>query len=75
MQLTLDDMRHFIRNLNEVFEPRIAASIVRQIQQSEPKVYIDGQLGAPLEYGPGAKQHALTEGQLDLAEYVQSAGH
>lgn len=54
MQRVLNHVSHVFRGLMEVFEPRIASSIVKQIQQSNPKVYVDGQAGAPLEYGAAA---------------------
>jgi hypothetical protein len=41
-------------NLLEGLEAWQATSIVAQIRQSEPKVYVDGQLVAPLKYGPAA---------------------
>ena len=35
-------------------EARRAEKIRAKIQQSDPKVYVDGQLAGPLEYGPAA---------------------
>jgi hypothetical protein len=40
-----------------------ATNIVAQIQQSEPKVYVNGQLVAPLQYGPAATMDVQVPGE------------
>lgn len=48
----------------EGFEAWRATSILTQIRQSEPKVYVDGQLvRGPLEYGPGGRMDVLVPGE------------
>jgi hypothetical protein len=37
--------------------------LVERIRQSEPKVYVDGQLAAPLEYGHGASMNVQVPGE------------
>jgi hypothetical protein len=59
---TLNHFKHLYQGLMEVFEPRIATSIVAQIRQSDPKVYVDGQLAAPLEYGNAATMNVQVPG-------------
>jgi hypothetical protein len=49
-------------NFLEAREARRAASIVATIRQSEPKVYVDGRLVAPLEYGPAARMDVQVPG-------------
>ena len=39
-----------------------STSIVAQIRQSEPKVYVEGQLVAPLAYGPAARMDVQVPG-------------
>jgi hypothetical protein len=46
----------------EGFEVRMAAGIVARIRQSEPKVYVEGQLVAPLEYGRAATMDVQVPG-------------
>lgn len=41
--------------------------IVRQVRESDPKVYVDGLVAAPLEYGPGASMKVQVPGD---GEYV-----
>jgi hypothetical protein len=57
---------HALNQLYENFlkglEAWQATSIVAQIQRSEPKVYVDGQLVAPLKYGPGARMDVQVPG-------------
>ena len=50
--------------LNQMYEDLLeglqvwqATGIVAQIRQSDPKVFVDGQLVAPLGYGPGASMN------------------
>ena len=62
MQRVLNHVNHVYRGLMEFFEPRMALNIVKQIQQSDPKVYVDGQLGAPLEYGGAATMNVKVPG-------------
>ena len=40
-----------------------ATSIAAQIRQSEPKVYVDGELVGPLEYGPAATMNVQVPGE------------
>jgi hypothetical protein len=49
---------HFLEGL----EAWRATSIVAQIRQSEPKVYVDGQLVAPLKFGPAARMDVQVPG-------------
>jgi hypothetical protein len=49
--------------LFESLEAWLATSMVSQIRQSEPKVYVDGQLVAPLVYGPAASMTVYVPGQ------------
>ncbi|HVP45043.1 MAG TPA: hypothetical protein VMT32_00620 [Bryobacteraceae bacterium] len=56
----LRDLR-LVRILNQLYEDFLngleawqSTIITRQIRQSDPKVYVDGLLVAPLEYGPAA---------------------
>lgn len=44
------------------FEAHQASRIVAQVRQSEPKVYVDGQLVAPLEYGPATRMDVQVPG-------------
>ena len=46
----------------EGFEPWLAPSIVTQIRQSEPGVYVDGRVMGPLEYGQGARMDVQVPG-------------
>jgi hypothetical protein len=64
--------KSFVQSL----EARRAADIVARIRQSEPKVYVDGQLAAPLEYGPAAKinVHIPGEGVYSIISYPGLAG-
>lgn len=43
-------------------ETRQASTIVAQIRQSNPQVYVDGQLAPPLEYGPAARMDVQVPG-------------
>jgi hypothetical protein len=59
-----------VRVLNRLYEGAVegfeawrATSIVAQIRHSEPKVYVDGQLVAPLEYGPAARMDVQVPGE------------
>jgi hypothetical protein len=42
-----------------------------QIRESQPKVYVNGQLVAPLQYGPAARMdvHVLGEGVFSITSY------
>lgn len=58
-----------VRVLNQLYENFLegleawqATSIVAQIRQSEPKVYVDGQLVAPLKYGHAASMDVQVPG-------------
>lgn len=37
-------------------------SMVRQVRESDPKVYVDGLVAAPLDYGPGASMKVQVPG-------------
>lgn len=59
-----------VRAFNRVYESVIegfeawrATAIVARIRQSEPKVYVDGQLAAPLEYGHAATMDVRVPGE------------
>jgi hypothetical protein len=59
-----------VRVVNQLYENFLgglgawrASSIVAQIRQSEPKVYVDGQLVAPLKYGPAATMDVQVPGE------------
>jgi hypothetical protein len=43
-------------------EAHQASRIVAQVRQSAPKVYVDGQLVAPLEYGPATRMDVQVPG-------------
>ena len=58
----LNHLNHLYQGLMESFEPRMARSIVAEIRQSEPKVYVDGQLGATLEYDHAATMNVQVPG-------------
>jgi hypothetical protein len=58
-----------VRVLNQLYENSLegleawqATSIVAQVRQSEPKVYVDGQLVAPLKYGHAASMDVQVPG-------------
>jgi hypothetical protein len=51
----------------EGFEAWRASSIVAQIRQSEPRVYVSRQLAAPLKYGPAATMDVQVPGDGDYA--------
>lgn len=57
----------FVDNLYQSCLERIeawrATSIVEQISESDPKVYVDGQLIAPLKYGPAATMEVQVPGE------------
>lgn len=55
----------------EGFEARLATSRVARIRQSEPKVDVEGQLAAPLEYGPAARMdvHVPGDGVYSIISY------
>jgi len=53
----------FYENLIEGFEIWRVTKIVTQIRQSEPKVYVNGQLVAPLAYGHGASMDVQVPGE------------
>jgi len=72
-----------LRVLNRLYEgfmqgleARQAASIKARIRQSEPKVYVDGQLVAPLEYGPAGRMDVQVpgEGAYSIISYPGLAG-
>jgi hypothetical protein len=50
-------------NFMEGLEAWRATLLVAQIRQSEPKVYVDGQLVAPLEYGHAASMNVNVPGE------------
>jgi len=47
----------------EGLEARQAPYIRDQIRRSQPKVYVNGQLGAPLQYGPAAHMDVQVPGE------------
>jgi hypothetical protein len=50
-------------NFREGREAGRAASITARIRQSDPRVYVDGQLVAPLQYGPAATMDVQVPGE------------
>ncbi len=50
----LGALTRLYNNFMEGLEAQRATSIVTHIRRSEPRVYVDGQLAPPLEYGPAA---------------------
>jgi hypothetical protein len=56
-----------VRQLYESFlagrEARRPAAIVAQVRRSDPKVYVDGLLAAPLGYGPAATMKVQVPGE------------
>lgn len=67
-----------VRTLNDLYQNFLqarqtgrAASIVSRIAESEPKVFVDGRSGAPLEFGPAATMNVRMpgEGMYSIALY------
>jgi hypothetical protein len=56
-------LNRFYQHLINVFETHRAPYIRDQIRQSQPKVYVDGQLVAPLQYGPAARMDVEVPGE------------
>jgi hypothetical protein len=56
-------LNRFYENFMLTLEIRQATYIRDQIRQSEPKVYVNGQLGAPLQYGLGARTDVQVPGE------------
>lgn len=61
---------HFVRALNRLYEglvqgleARRAVGIVARIRQSAPKVYVDGQLAAPLEFAAASRMDVQVPGE------------
>jgi hypothetical protein len=55
-------VNRFYQHLAGAFETYRATYIRDQIRQSQPKVYLNGQLGAPLQYGPAASMDVQVPG-------------
>jgi len=55
-------LNQLYQNFLEGLEAWQATTIVAQIRQSEPRVYVDGQLVAPLKYGPAASMDVQVPG-------------
>ena len=64
-------LNHLYGNLLEGGEARRVEGIVAKIKQSDPKVYVDGTLTAPLEYGPAKTMNVLVpqEGLYSISLY------
>lgn len=64
-------LNHLYGNLLEGGEVRRVEGIVAKIKQSDPKVYVDGSLMAPLEYGPAKTMSVLVpqEGLYSISLY------
>jgi hypothetical protein len=58
----IQHVNHLYAHFMEALEVRRASSIRDQIQQSAPKVYVNGQLAAPLEYGHAATMYVHVPG-------------
>jgi len=56
-------LNRFYEGFMEAFEARRATNTVAQIRQSQPKVYVNGQLVAPLQYGPAATMDVQVPGE------------
>jgi len=56
-------LNRFYQNVMVAFEAHRATYIRDQIRQSQPKVYVDGQLVAPLQYGPAARMDIKVPGE------------
>lgn len=56
-------LNHLYEGFMEGLEARRATTLVAQIRQSEPKVYVDGQLVAPLKYGLAATMDVQVPGE------------
>jgi hypothetical protein len=52
-----------LENIRGGLEVRQASSVRNQVRESEPKVYVDGQLAAPLAYGPAATMVVQVPGE------------
>jgi len=72
-----------VRVLNQVYENLLAgfeawraSSLVARIRQSDPRVYVDGQLVAPLEYGHAAtiNVHVPGEGVYSIISFPGLTG-
>jgi len=64
-------LNHVYENFLQGREARRVESIVAKIKQSDPKVYVDGLLMAPLEYGPATTLNVLVpeEGLYSVSLY------
>ena len=56
-------LNRLYKSFVEGFEARLALYIRDQIRRSQPKVYINGRLGAPLQYGPAASMDVQVPGE------------
>jgi hypothetical protein len=56
-------VNEFFESFREGIEVWRATTIVAQIRQSDPKVYVDGELAAPLKYGPAARMDVQVPGE------------
>ncbi|HEY2014134.1 MAG TPA: hypothetical protein VGH38_11580 [Bryobacteraceae bacterium] len=56
-------LNRLYENLMEGLETRRLPIIVAHIRQSEPKVYVDGELAGQLEYGPAATMNVQVPGE------------
>jgi len=67
-------LNHMYEHVLFVMETWRAKSIVDHIRQSDPKVYVDGQLVGPLEYGPAATMRVDVpgDGTYSLTSYPVS---
>jgi hypothetical protein len=70
-----DFMNQVYERLREGIEVRQAASILAQIRQSDPKVYVDGRLVAPLEYGPADSMNVEVPGEGVYSIIVYRLAH
>ena len=56
-------VNQFYQHLMEAFEAHRATYLRDQIRQSQPMVYVNGQLAAPLQYGPAATMDVQVPGE------------
>ncbi len=56
-------LNHIYESLLQGFEIHRATGIVAQIRQSDPKVFVEGQMVEPLQYGPAATMDVQVPGE------------
>lgn len=56
-------VHHLITDFHNGFHAHVSASIVARVRASDPKVYVNGQLAPPLEYGHAATMDVQVPGE------------